>query len=209
MKFNLKKDLSNERFGKLLVIEPVGKTPNRHIIWRCICDCGNELRTASTHLLSGHTTSCGCYLNNIRGKATITHGKSKSSTYKVWCEIIERTSNPNSKKYERYGGKGITICQRWRDSFEAFLEDMGERPKGTSIDRINNLGNYEPGNCRWADHKTQCRNRSSNINLTFRGESKTLVEWCEELDLKYSTILCRIKRGWSTEAAFLTPIRAR
>ena len=131
----------------------------------------------------------------------------KHPLYNSWQAMKVRCLNPNNKKYYRYGGRGITVCDRWMNNFSAFVEDMGERPKGHSLDRIDNDGNYTPENCRWATHKQQCRNRSTNHLLVFNGKTQTLVEWAEELGISIKLIKNRQNLGWSTEKIFTTPLR--
>ena len=129
------------------------------------------------------------------------HGLTDSPTYTTWQDMKARCSNKNDKKYKIYGGRGITVCGRWNNSFIAFLEDMGERPKGMSIERIDNNKGYYPENCKWATYGEQNRNHSRNRKITIGGETKCLIDWVEEGKLKYNTILYRIRRGWSPEEA--------
>lgn len=127
--------------------------------------------------------------------------------YRCWVHIRTRCFNPNTPDWPRYGGRGITMCDRWYESFEAFCEDMGERPDGHSIDRIDNHGNYSPENCRWVVKKEQCRNRRSNKVLEYKGESRSLAEWAETLNLPYDVVKQRINTmGWTVEKAFETPV---
>lgn len=159
------KDLTGERFGRLAVIEPAGRNARRYVLWRCQCDCGTESVVIGADLRSGNTQSCGCLALDARFArrgAAVSHGHStlgrRTRTYRSWESMRERCSNPNSVAWEYYGGRGISVCERW-DSFENFLADMGERPEGMSLDRIDTNGGYYPDNCRWATAKVQMNNR--------------------------------------------------
>lgn len=129
--------------------------------------------------------------------------------YGAWCGMIARCENPKNDKYHIYGAKGIKVCQRWRHSYAAFLEDMGAKPGPTySIDRINTTGDYEPSNCRWATQKQQQRNRSNNRIVEFMGRSQCIAAWAEELGLSYKMIRARIRKGWPIRDALTIPPNA-
>lgn len=195
------------KYGLLTPTRYSHSKPNRKNdeFWFFVCDCGNEKVSRLYDVKSGKINSCGCIRKKQlaeRNKANSKHGYFGTPTYNSWSGIIERCYNPNSGNYKMYGAKGITMCQRWRESFENFLEDMGDRPKGCTIDRINVYGNYEPENCRWANPKTQARNRSNNIRLAYDEKNLTLAEWSEITGIRSDTISNRIKKlGWSIEDA--------
>jgi len=149
------KDISKQRFGRLIAIEPIAERKRAHIVWECLCDCGEKCFISSYRLRNGETRSCGC----LYDEHNTTHGKSKTRIYKAWAHMIQRCENPNHPQFKHWGGRGIKVCQRWRESFEAFYEDVGDIPKNKSLDRYpNNDGNYEPNNFRWATKKEQVVN---------------------------------------------------
>jgi len=160
------KDLEGQRFGRLTVVAYAGKRGSRDSKWLCRCDCGAEKIVAISHLTSGDTRSCGCLNAELSAARRTTHGESPNGTttpeYTCWCHIKDRCSNPNGRFYHRYGGRGIRVCARWENSYENFLADMGRRPAPElSIDRIDNDGDYRPGNCRWATKTEQNRNSTA------------------------------------------------
>jgi len=152
-------DLTNKTIGILHVIERTDEYVRGSIKWKCLCACGNETIVRATNLHNGSTKSCGCLRKKTISKLKTTHGLTQSPTYRSWSSMRTRCGNPNYVNADSYSGRGIKICDRWLNSFENFLEDMGERPIGTSLDRINVDGNYEPSNCRWATKKEQANNR--------------------------------------------------
>lgn len=156
------------RFGRLTVTGRNGNMPNGAKAWRCTCDCGNEVTTHGPRLRAGSVLSCGCKRAEVMNRQT--HGKRKTPEYRIWQGMVTRTTNPNSNFYHRYGGRGIVMCDEWRNSFEKFYEHMGARPAGDgfvySIDRIDNDRGYEPGNCRWATPVQQARNTSRTMTFT-------------------------------------------
>lgn len=151
------KDITGKRFGYLVVIRR-GRNYRTSATWICRCDCGTEKEIRGHDLRSGHIVSCSCQRNRNRNRRT--HGMSRTAEYKAWRDMLARCARPTNKSFKNYGGRGIKVCQRWRDRFENFLADMGRKPSPElSIDRINNDGNYKPGNCRWATLKEQNNNQ--------------------------------------------------
>lgn len=143
------KDITGHRFGRLVALERQGRS------WLCQCDCGKQMIASGANIRKGNTKSCGCLKHE---PYHLTHGYRHTKIYKSWYAMLQRCGNPKNTRYKYYGARGIAVCERWR-KFENFLADMGERPPGMSIDRINNDGNYEPDNCRWATQEQQINNR--------------------------------------------------
>lgn len=190
-----------DRYGSLVTLKKSERGPRGHQRWVCSCDCGMESVVCASSLVSGNTKSCGCLKRD--GSIHMTHGATsggRSPEYSSWSSMHNRCSNPKNAKWNRYGGRGIKVCERW-NSFENFLEDMGSKPSGTSIDRIDNNGNYEPGNCRWATPKEQANNTRRNVRITANGKSLTVAEWARETGLPYTTIQKRLRCGNSHESS--------
>lgn len=184
-------ELVGMRFGRLLVTEKAhGKT------WKSICDCGNEAVSSSQNLRSGKAKSCGCLQREISALRKKTHGASNTRAHNSWSGMIQRCTNPKTKQYSDYGGRGITVCERWK-LFENFLADMGQPPVGSSIERIDNLQCYSKENCKWADRSEQQGNRRQNLFVTHNGVTKCFTHWCKELGVHPSTGFNRIKLGKS------------
>lgn len=192
------KDLSGRRFGRLLVEERAGMK-GTSVAWRCLCLCGKRKDISSGALIAGRTLSCGCLGRQHRLEARTTHGATGSKEYRVWQKMLSRCTDTTNRRFKDYGGRGITVCTRWR-SFENFLEDMGQRPSMEhTIDRINNEGNYEPSNCRWATRKEQARNTRRTRLVTFDGVTKPLAQWAEDTSIPYDLFYNRWVMGWSLE----------
>lgn len=205
-------DISGQLFGRLTAVSRAENAKNGHTRWLCKCECGNTTVVDRSNLSSGQIKSCGCWHRESRPAINRTHGHSAggkiSGTYRSWQAAINRCTNPKNPKWSSYGGRGIKICERWMNSFEAFLADMGERPLGMTLDRYpDNDGNYEPGNCRWADAKAQSNNTRRNALITAFGRTQTLAQWRDELDgfLSETTIQSRLRRGWEPERALSQP----
>lgn len=192
------KDMSGLRFGSLTVVseDTLGKGRGGRV-WNVVCDCGTGKSVLGASLRNGKSTSCGSCSHK-------THGKSNTPTYGSWKSMIERCTATDSKDYPRYGGRGITVCERWL-KFENFLEDMGERPEGKTLDRYPKQdGNYEPGNCRWATHEEQGFNRKTTNVIEFNGVSDSESGWARRLGMSATCLRKRLKK-WSLERALTQP----
>lgn len=189
-------DLTGRTVGKLTVIMRKGD------LWECRCSCGSVKLVSSKNLLRAHTKSCGCLVRESNGS----HLMSGTPTYNAWRAMIDRCSRPSHKQYARYGGRGITVAHEWQ-RFDGFLANMGVCPDGLSLDRIDNDGNYEPGNCRWATNFVQSNNTHWNVFYELHGERKTVSQWARQYGLKPITIKNRIRLlGWTVENAITTPV---
>jgi hypothetical protein len=195
---NPRRDIAGQRFARLTALEPVAN-PGGKTRWLCRCDCGAECSVATTHLVRGRTRSCGCLASELTAarnrtaemvaaaskpkRYMVTHGMTKSRTYSSWSSMITRCHNPNVEQWPRYGGRGIKVCERWL-AFENFLADMGKRPVGMSIDRIDNDRGYEPGNCRWATSSEQARNKST-VKLTMRTAAEIRAAYAASWSIRH------------------------
>jgi len=199
------KDLTGKTYCNVLVIGPVGKHKTcGNIIWRCLCSCGRVKNHDSAYLRRKQTNDCTCLIirRKKRKRAQVT--KCSHALYPVYEAMRARCNNPNVPSYRNYGGRGIGICKRW-DDFWLFVSDMGDKPSiKHSIDRIDNDGNYAPGNCRWATAKQQQSNKRTNINITHNGETRNVSEWSEINRIKRVTIYARLNRGWDEVDAITT-----
>lgn len=201
-------DLTGQRFGRLVVIEQY-KSLNGHTRWLCQCDCGEKTIVHGNSLKSGNTKSCGCIsLENKQSYGT--HKMSKTAIFHVWLTMKQRCNNPNSKSFNQYGARGISVCKEWEDDFSSFYEwsIANGYKENLTIDRIDNDGNYEPSNCRWVDHFVQANNKRNNVFYEINGEKKTLAQWCREYGMDYSVVSQRIhKLNYDIERALTTPIK--
>lgn len=199
-------DMTGNKYGRLTVIEMAGHNQHKQRQWRCICECGTLIEKTGSDIRSGNTLSCGCLHKEVTSAASTTHGMSKTPIWSIHRSMMDRCYLPTSHAYNRYGGRGITVCERWHD-FENFFADMGHRPEGMSLERADNDKEYSPSNVQWATAKDQANNRRSSRWIEFRGETKTLAQWCDELGLKVGTVWARLNRdGFTVEAAFTKSI---
>lgn len=199
-------DLTGKTFNSLTVLSFAERRPGRKRYWNCRCVCGRVLAAYQYNLTSLRQKSCGCEKIAAVARLKFSHGMCKTSVYRRWAAMVERCQAPSSTSFQNYGGRGIKVCEQWL-KFENFIRDMGHPPTPAhTLERIDNNGNYEPSNCRWATRKDNNRNRRANRYLTLRGETRSMAEWCERLGLSYSAISTRVLRGWSDERALTTPV---
>jgi hypothetical protein len=188
-------DLTGQQYGLLVAVEP---SPTRAVHWVCKCECGNFREVDTRNLRSGNTRSCGCVRPGSRKHGHTLDGP--TPTYQAWQHIKARCERATAADYYLYGGRGIRVCEEWQ-TFQGFYADMGDKPPGMSIDRIDNEGHYEPANCRWATPQMQANNRRSNRLVSYQGQQFTLAELARFVGLKYSTLSMRLKWGWPMERA--------
>lgn len=195
-KSNAWKDITGNQFEFLTVLGYLGKGK-----WHCKCECDNIKIVSTAKLNNGHVKSCGC----LAKTNAVKHNAIGTKEYITWSNIKARCTNPNNSSYHNYGGRGIAVCDKWLNSFENFYEDMGNCPKGFSIERVNNNKGYNKDNCIWASSKTQSMNRRSNFIVNYKGEEKPLKQWCKDLKLEYKKVFARIKQlGWAINKALST-----
>lgn len=196
-------DLTGQKFGRLIVIDSEGKDKWGQYKWLCKCDCGNYVKVGGCCLRRGTSRSCGCLSKEKVIERSIIHKMSKSLEYQIWGGMKARCLNKNNKSYQNYSGRGIKVCDRWLNSFENFYKDMGKKPKGKSIDRIDNSKGYYKENCKWATRKEQMRNTRINKMITYKGKTLCVAEWAGKLDMEYMTLYMRLyKLNWSIKRAF-------
>jgi hypothetical protein len=206
-------DLTGHVFGRLTVLHEAPSRHDRKRRWVCQCQCGNTSEVVTSNLTTGRTKSCGCLKAEVsrkRAKHNAAANGKLTNEYRVWIEMKQRCYNPNCNRYYTHGARGISVCDAWRKSFVQFMEDMGPRPKGLTLERRDNDGDYTPENCYWATRTAQARNRRTTARATINGETKPIKEWCEQLNMPYGTVMARINHcGWSKEQALTTPVGSK
>lgn len=206
------KSLIGMRFNKLTVESFSHFNEKNRLYFNCKCDCGvrKSLLMGNFSGKNASTKSCGCHRADSLRKLAFKHGntiRGKTPEYNAWQHMISRCYDVNDPRYSNYGGRGITVCKKWRNDFIAFLSDMGNRPTGKSLDRKNNNLGYSKFNCRWADDFQQANNRTTNTRITYKGKSLTLSQWSNETGMNQSTIGWRLKRGWPINRIFEAPVQ--
>jgi hypothetical protein len=201
------RDLTHQTFGRLTVTNEAGRDCYNRATWNCICTCGNTVVVRSRNLVQGRVVSCGCYHKEV----VTTHGyASRSGNFHSACvsywAMIDRCYNSDGSHWDDYGGRGIKVCRSWlgRRGIDNFMSDMGPRPKGKTLDRVDVNKGYSRSNCRWALPKTQMNNRRYNVYLTYKGQKKTVSEWCEITGVPRNTAYGRLARGWTVWEAVFT-----
>lgn len=202
----MRNNLAGRKFGKLTALNYSYNPKNQRSYWLCLCECGNIKLVQAVYLSNGHTKSCGC----LRGEASVKHGHTRhgrhTPTWHTWGSMVKRCTNPNSKDYPDYGGRGIGVCERWLD-FSKFVEDMGVKPTGLTLGRIKNEEGYSKDNCRWETAEEQANNKRNNHRIEINGKTKTASQWAREFGLQPDLVFLRIRRGWSAFEAVTTPVR--
>ncbi len=200
-------DITGNKYGRLTVLQRIRKHPKK-THWLCQCECGNKTVTEGYYLKTGHTASCGCQRSISAINTKTIHGYHDTPTYRTWRAMLNRCNLHSQQNYYLYGGRGIRVCDRWR-KFEKFLADMGEKPKGMTIDRVDNDGNYESGNCQWATPKQQSNNSRHNRVVSLFGRRQNLQQWLDELNIPKSTVYSRLYRGTHStyESAILASLQ--
>jgi hypothetical protein len=195
-------DLTGKSFGKWIVLRKhENRTKHGEVLWECKCECGNNANVKAGNLRGNTSKSCGCAQHEY------THNMTGTKTFKSWESMKQRCLNKNAPDYISYGGRGIKVCNRWVNSFDNFLSDMGLRPNDKTLDRMDVNGDYTPENCRWATKQEQEQNKRNTLKITAFGETKTVHEWANQYNLAARVIIERVKVGWDSEKALVTPNR--
>ena len=199
-----KVNLSNRKFNRLTVLTYVGRDWLGNNLWLCCCECGKFKIIRGTSLKKKNTQSCGCLHKEKTSKINYKHGMYKSREYKSWGGSINRCYNLQNEEYVNYGGRGIAVCEEWRGSFEAFYRDMGERPRGTSLERIDVNGPYSRENCKWGTSEEQASNKRNNVLITHNGKTQNMKQWAKEMGFKYDTLWKRFNnKDWPLGDLFI------
>jgi hypothetical protein len=204
-------DIVGKRFGRWKVTSLHGVSKNKMSTWLCICDCGTERVVRGANLKNGTSKSCGCLHAEITAARERKHGEAwKTPEYAIWQAMIQRCTNPNAATWNYYGGRGICVCDRWRNSFENFIADMGRRPSSAhTLDRVENNKGYDKDNCAWRTRKDQMNNTRKNRFIDINGDKRTVSQWAEHMNVDTRLIDGRLRRGWSGCDAVMTPIDIR
>jgi len=185
-------NLEGQEFGCWTVLSEAGRR-HGHVMWLCQCQCGTKRIVEGVSLRKGGTKSCGCMHEDLMAHLKGTHRLSNTSTHEVWKSMRQRCNNKRNKDYKYYGGRGIVCCDRWK-RFEKFYADMGEKPEGLTLERIDNNKGYSPSNCKWVNMKEQNRNSRNNRVIKYGGETKCVSEWAEVLKIKVTVLRYRLKK---------------
>lgn len=205
-------DLTSQKFGRLKVLQFI-EIRKHHSYWLCKCNCGNITEASNSSLRTGKVKSCGCLRKEVTRQNAIktktTHHLANTRIYNVWRSMKKRCYLKTHKAYKDYGGRGIKVCNEWKNDFMCFYNwaIINGYKEDLTLDRIDVNGDYEPNNCRWVDWKIQQNNRRDNIHIQYNGENKTVYEWANEFNIKYCTLWWRIKNGWSIEDALTKKVR--
>jgi len=200
-------DLTGKRFGRLYATNRIPGLKNKRVMYHCVCDCGKEIEVRSESLRNGHTQSCGCRHKDIVAQNSTKHGKAHTRLYRIWGSMIQRCHNSNDDNYKNYGGRGITVCDVWRNNFESFYQwAINNGYNGNlEIDREDNNRGYSPNNCRFVTRIENQRNRRCTKLVKYKNDIKPLAQLCEEMHKDYNLVLNRINNyGWSAERALST-----
>lgn len=203
------RDLTGQKFGRLTAISRADNRGKSCTMWRCRCDCGNEIITMRSSLVGGKTKSCGCLRVEDLVKRSTKHGMSNTRLYREWESMRDRCFREKCRDYPDYGGRGITVCDEWKDSFEHFRDWSlaNGYQDNLTIDRKDNDGPYSPDNCRLATLEEQANNKRNNLLITYCGKTQTLTKWAEEMGMKEKTLWQRLKRNWPIEKALTQSVK--